>query len=467
MFLMSSREGRASDVKLLTRRALGLLILTSLLILGLVIFAIRFAVDASDWAQHATNKHLYSEGRLKTAGVIYDRNGEVLLRTKDGAPAYHENKTVRRSLLHALGDSYGNIATGMQVVYGDRLSGWDPVNGAYRFHDSNFGSDMTLALDAELCAAAYNAMNGRKGTVGVYNYKTGEILCMVSLPSYDPQNPPDVSAEPEKYEGVYINRFISAAYTPGSVFKLVTAAAAIDQLQNSDTRIYQCEGETIINGAKVTCPSAHGNVTLEQALAVSCNVAFAEISLELGGSTLQKYADKAGFNTSLRIDGIKTAIGKANVSEAEGGDLAWAGIGQYSNTANPLSFMAYMGAIANDGVQVTPKLMKDTGLRSVLPGYGIQKKRILSEETAKKVGAMMRRNVTEAYGEGNYKGLELCAKSGTAEVGGDRKPHAWFAGYLDREDCPLAFVVVVENGGSGSKVAGAVAAKVLKAAARP
>ena len=455
-----------SDMKLLTRRAFGLLILTLLLIIGLLVFTVRFAVDASAWAQHATNKHLYSDGRLKTAGKIYDRNGEILLQTVDGTPKYNENKTVRRALLHAVGDSYGDIVTSIQVAYGDRLSGWDPINGAYRFNQeqSSFGSDMTLTLDAELCAAAYNAMNGRKGTVGVYNYKTGEVLCMVSLPTFDPENRPDVEADPKKYEGVYINRLLSAAYTPGSVFKLVTAAAAIDTIENIDTMVYQCEGERIVNGTEVTCPNAHGNVTLKEALAQSCNVSFAEISLELGGKTLQKYAEKAGFNSSLKVDGIKTAVGKVDAADAKGGDLAWAGIGQYSDTANPLNFMAYVGAIANEGVRVTPKLIRDKGILSILPGNNTSEKRILSKETAGKLGEMMRNNVTEVYGENNYKGMELCAKSGTAEVGGNQKPHSWFVGYLDREDCPLAFAVVVENGGSGSRVAGSVAGKVLKTA---
>lgn len=453
-------------MKLLTRRAFGLLILTLLLVIGLLVFTVKYAIDASSWAQHATNKHLYSDGQLKTAGKIYDRNGEILLQTVDGVQKYNESETVRRALMHAIGDSYGNIATSAQVAYSDSLSGWDPVNGAYRFSDKlgSSSSDMKLNLDAELCSVAYKAMNGRKGTVGVYNYKTGEVLCMVSTPSFDPENRPDVEADPEKYEGVYINRLMSAAYTPGSVFKLVTAAAAIDNLENIDTMVYKCEGEKLINGAKVTCPEPHGNVTLEQALAKSCNISFAEISLELGGKTLQKYAEKAGFNSSLKIDGIKTGVGKVDVSEAEGGDLAWAGIGQYSDTANPMNFMAYVGSIANDGVRVTPKLISNKGIISVLPGDGIQEKRILSKETAEKLVAMMRNNVTEVYGENNYKGLELCAKSGTAEVGEDKKPHAWFVGFLDREDCPFAFVVVVENGGSGSKVAGAVAGKVLKTA---
>ncbi len=453
-------------MKILTKRAFGLFLLLILFFLGLLVFTIEYGKDAPIWAQHPSNKYYFLNGQPITAGKISDRNGEILFESVDGVQNYNKSETVRKAVMHAVGDSYGNIVTSAQVATGDRLSGWDFINGAYRFNDKlNAGSDLTLTLDAQLCSEAYKALKGRKGTVGVYNYKTGEILCMVSVPTFDPENHPDVEANPNQYEGVYINRLFSAAYTPGSVFKLVTAAAAIDKLDQIDTKVYQCEGETIINGEKVTCPSTHGTVTLKQALAKSCNITFAEISLELGGKTLQEYAEKAGFNESMKVDYIKTAIGKADMADAEGGDLAWAGIGQYTDTANPLSFMAYVGSIANDGVRITPCIIKkDKGVRSFLPDFGLEKKRILSKKTAQSLGEMMRNDVIEEYGERNFEGLELCAKSGTAEVGGDQKPHSWFVGFLDREDCPLAFVVVVENGGSGSKVAGAVAGKVLKTA---
>ena len=452
-------------MKILTRRAFVVLILSMLLLTGLLIFSFRYLSTASVWVQHPANKHLYQDGQLITSVKILDRNGKILLQTVDNKRKYNESKSVRIALMHATGDNNGNVATGAQVAFRDRLSGWNLVNGTFHLRQSNQSkNDLTLTLDADLCKMAYQALNGRKGTVGIYNYKTGEMLCMVSSPSFDPENPPNVGANPERYEGVYLNRLLSATYTPGSVFKLVTAAAAIDQLDDFETKTYHCGGKTLINGEKVTCPSPHGDVTLEQALAQSCNVAFAEISLELGGHTLQKYAEKAGFNASLKVDQIETAEGKINTENATGGDLAWAGIGQYSDTANPAVFMAYMGAIANDGVRVTPHLVKEHGVKAFLATYGIEKKRILSSKTADRLGKMMRNDVLEVYGERQFEGLELCAKSGTAQVGEDQKPHAWFAGFLDREDYPLAFVVVVENGGSGSRTAGAVAGKVLKAA---
>lgn len=453
-------------MKLISRRAFVVLILSFIVLIGFLVFIFRYGNNASTWVIHPTNAHLYDQGKLIAAGTIYDRNGVALSRMADGNRQYNEDDGIRKALMHTVGDTYGNVSTGIQVTHGGRLGDWDILNGIFKANQRKEGKSLILTVDADLCKTAYRALDGRKGTVGVYNYVTGEILCMVSTPTFDPNNPPDVQANPEKYEGVYMNRLLSATYVPGSVFKLVTASAAIDNLENYSSTVYHCNGEIIINGAKVTCPSPHGNVTLEQALAVSCNVAFADISLDLGGSTLQAYGEKAGFNTSLEVDGLPTGVGKIDIRDAEGADLAWAGIGQYSNTANPLNFMAFIGAIANDGVRITPKLVQDHPLLSFVNPFKHEKKRLLSSETAEILGVMMQNNVLSNYGENNYKGLSLCAKSGTAEVGGGEKPHAWFVGYLDRTDYPLAFVVVVENGGGGSSVAGPIAAKVLNEAVK-
>lgn len=454
-------------MRLLLKRAIVLLFLISLLVFGLLFFLTRYWLNAPKWANHPANKHLYKNGQMVSTGTVFDRSGEMLFMIDNGVAKYNSNKTIRTAVMHAVGDMKGNVATSARTAFKDKLIGWDFINGAYHFDKSDYGNDITLTLDADLCAVAYKALNGQKGTVGVYNYKTGEIICMVSSPSFDPQNPPNVEENPDRYEGVYMNRFLSSAYTPGSVFKLVTAAAAIDTLDEVQSRVYTCEGKKVIDGKAVTCQKAHGEVTLEKALAESCNIAFAEISLEVGAEKLQEYANLVGFNSSLRVDGINTTRGTVNLTGTDGGDLAWAGIGQYTNTANPLNFMAYMGAIANDGISVTPRILINDGIfAKAIDVAATEKKRVLEEETAKTLGKMMRNNVISKYGENNYKNLEMCAKTGTAEVGKNVKPHAWFAGYLDREDAPYAFVVVVENGGSGSQVAGAVAAKVMKAAVK-
>jgi len=452
-------------MKLLLNRASVLLFLSLLLVLGLVVFTVKYFNHAAAWAHYPANRHFYADGKLVSSATIYDRAGNILLQMADSAPEFNRDITVRTAMMHATGDLHGNVVTGAQVAFRDRLSGWTIFSGASRpHHIPGARNELTLTLDADLCAVAYKELNGRRGTVGVYNYQTGEILCMVSTPSFDPENPPDVQASPERYEGVYLNRLFSATYPPGSVFKLVIAAAALDNPGSVDDPLYHCDGTLHLGEDRVTCPAAHGEVTLEEALARSCNIAFAQITLELGADELQRYANLAGFNSGLEVNGIKTAAGKVDVSDARSADLAWAGIGQYTNTANPLNFMAYMGAIANDGVRVTPRILRDKGWLSWITTPAGETHRLLLADTARELKRMMRNNTLSAYGEENFRNLELCAKSGTAEVGGGQRPHAWFAGFLDREDFPLAFVVIIENGGSGSKVAGPVAAKVLQAA---
>lgn len=439
-------------MKIQSRRAAIVLILLFLFVGGIILFIGSYIKNASTWANFPANKHLYTNGHLNL-GTIYDRSGLVLLKTENGERKYNDNSAIRTAVMHAVGDSQGNVSTGAQTAFRSRLSGWNIINGTY--HTTSGGSDITLTIDANLCLTAYKALAGRKGTIGVYNYKTGDILCMVSSPSFDPENPPSVSSGSEKYKGVYVNRFLSSAYTPGSVFKLVTLAAAIDNISGVTSKTFYCNSVLNTGDGKVTCPEAHGKQTLGQALANSCNVTFGGLAIDVGSSTLEKYAEKAGFNSNMYVSGIKTSQGKVNLKSVTKANLGWAGIGQYTDTANPAAYMAYVGAIANGGVRVTPNLIK---------GSSAPQTRLLSSNTAGTIKSLMRNDTLVNYGDGNYPGLELAAKSGTAQLSDGESPNAWFVGFSERDDLPLAFVVVIENGGSGSKVAGPVANKVMQAA---
>ena len=442
-------------MKILSRRAMVAVLFLLLFAVGVAGFLFTYLKDAPAWVRYPANRHLYTAGQLK-AGAVYDRSGTVLAQTVNNRRVYNDSADVRTALMQTVGDSNGDISTAAQVAFVNRLAGWSLLNGTYRMNQTV--SDIHLTVDANLSVTAYKALAGRKGTVGVYNYKTGEILCIASSPSFDPENPPDaktVKANAAQYEGVYMDKLFSAAYTPGSVFKLVTSAAAIDTIPDATTKSYYCNGSLDAGGGTVTCPRAHGRQTLAQALSHSCNVTFGGLALQLCGATLQKYAETAGFNSSLTVDGIKTTAGRVDVTNAKGANLAWAGVGQYTDTANPLNYLAYVGAIANGGVRVTPH---------ILQGSTSAQKTILSASTANTIKSMMRNDVLSNYGERNYRGLQLCAKSGTAQLADGTASHAWFVGFMDRQDCPLAFVVVIENGGAGSSQAGPVAGQVLQAA---
>lgn len=443
------------------KRAVLCLIIALALIAGLGLFCFRFVTNAADWAAYPYNRHMYSNSGQLLSGTILDRDGDLLTEVKDGERVYYPDATVRRATVHAVGDGSGYIGTGALTAFADRLSGYNLITGGYSPLGS--GRNLTLTLDAYLNVTAYNAMDGRQGTVGVYNYKTGDILCMVSTPSFDPENPPDASSAED---GVYLNRFLSSAQVPGSIFKTVTLTAALENLPDLKDRTFTCTGETTVGGTVITCPKPHGKMDIESAFANSCNGVFGALAAELGGDTMTKYVEQAGLTRRMSVDGIMTAAGHYDVSEADKGQIGWSGVGQYTDTVTPCNMMAYMGAIANGGTAAVPRLILDITTPSGIPTSWQRTEEtdtLVQTSTASQVKEMMKNNVVQTYGTDRFRGLDIGAKSGTAEVGGDKRPNAWFAGFLDDPEHPYAFIVLVENGGGGASVAGEIAATVLQA----
>ena len=445
-------------MKKVERRALLCVLFGLILLGGLCYFIYEDWHDGGEWAVYEGNRDVYADGDL-AKGALYDTHGNLLMRNTSDGMVYNDDSDIRSACMHITGDKDNNISTGANRVFLDRLIGFDFINGIYSLN--NDGEDVSLTLDANVCATAYRALSGRKGTVGVYNYKTGEIVCMVSSPTYDPEDPPDPVPE-----GSYINRFISASFAPGSTFKLVTAAASIETQDDAYSYEVDCTGSLDYgHGDEVTDLAVHGDVNLKKALEVSCNCYFAKLSEKVGSETLEKYVGKAGLDKSYDIDGIQTKAGTFDYPEG-GVNLAWTGIGQWHDMVNPCSMMVYMGAIANGGTAVMPSIVKPSNIVSEKideAATALKTEDMIDEDTALSLTDMMRNNVESHYGGSSaFPGLELCAKSGTAEVEGQDRPNAWFVGFLNDENNPYAFVVVVENSGYGSEVGGNVANKVLQ-----
>lgn len=442
----------------LERRAIICLLLAGFLLLGMVLFCFRFVTDGSEWASFPANKHIFSEGELDS-GAIYDRDGTLLLQNTENGQIYSEDSTIRKATLHVVGDAAGNISTGAETKFAGKLIGYNFVNGVYSMNGD--GRNLYLTIDADVCSAAYRALNGRKGCVGVYDYSNGEIICAVSSPTYDPNNP--ISSETAADEGAYINRLFSATFVPGSIFKTVTAAAVLETYDYANWS-FHCDGSSTVGNDEITCVSAHGDVDLESALCKSCNGAFAALTLELGADTMNDYVNQLKLTDSYSVNGIQTAKGTFSFPENDPASLGWAGVGQGEDLVNPASMMIWMGALGNGGRAVTPQIVSgvktngDFPLSLYIPKWN---KKLIGGDTADELTAMMRNNVVNNYGDGNFPGLTVCAKSGTAEVG-DGTSHAWFAGFLDDPAHPYAFIVLVENGGGGAKVAGPIANKVLQ-----
>lgn len=438
-------------MKKLEKRSLICILIAVVLLAGVGLFVFRFVKHGGEWATFYGNQQIYTDGLLNR-GTITDRNDELLLDCTENGIRYSDNYNTRVATVHAVGDPKGNIATGAINVFRGQLIGYDIVNGTY--DTSSEGKKIKLTIDAKANVAAYNALGSRTGTVGVMNWKTGEIVCMVSTPTFDPAG----SLPSDTGSSYYFNNFISGTMTPGSTFKLITSAAVIDTLDDRGSFEYHCDGVNKIGKDKLTDVSAHGAVNFRSALAQSCNGAFGELTRRVGADTMKKYVDKLGLTEPVVVNGVETAEGSFDFPDDNEVKLSWAGIGQADDQVNPCAMMVYMGAIANGGKAVEPSLIKSATFLKDITG-GKSKGRYLSESTADELRGMMKNNVKKNYGAGNYPGLDLYAKSGTAEVG-DRSD-AWFVGFIDNEDNPYAFVVWVKGGGFGSQVAGPIARTVL------
>lgn len=450
-------------MKKVSGRAIFPLILAIVLLAGTVLLCVRYFAKADEWVTFSGSPHVYTGVNLD-GGVVTDRDGTLLLDSTDGR-TYSADAVTRTATMHLLGDRYGYIQAPLLGSFADDMIGFDKINGLYGAEGTEANAALTLSAAAQ--TAAYQALGNYHGTVGVYNYKTGEILCAVTSPSYDPDNMPDVDADTSgAYDGVYVNRFFQAAYTPGSIFKIVTLAAAIETVPDWESLTFTCEGKTIIGGQEIICEGVHGTITLKQALAHSCNVAFGELAGKVGTKALMEYAEKLGLTESFACDGIPVKAGTVDLKDADTGDLAWAGIGQYTDQVNALTFLRAMGRIAGGGTAAEPYLMAKItrGEKTVYGAKTETSSRALKAETAAKLTEYLRNNVATMYGDWQFGGLNVCAKSGTAEHEGETAD-AMFAGFCVDENCPLAFVVFVENGGSGSAVAAPIAAKVLQVCA--
>jgi peptidoglycan glycosyltransferase len=433
-------------------RSLSIYILVAVAILGMGIYVGRYIVFGSQWASQPFNQTVFQRGILNI-GVVTDRNGVILAGVTDGKRTFASNTEVRRSTFHVVGDLEGNVGTGALIAFASDLTGYNLITGSYSLLSP--GNTVELTIDSDLNAIAHRSLDGRRGVVLVSNYKTGEILCMVSNPSFDPANPPDAAVISALVDP-YVNHAIQSSFTPGSTFKLVTAAAAVEQINRVFDLVFDCTGSMTIGNDELRCNHGpHGILGIERGMRVSCNIVFGELALMLGADTIAEYASKFDLAGSITVSGIRTKSGRFD--EAADGSifLAWSGIGQYTNEVCPATMLRFVGAIANEGRAAPLHYSKRAGLSSLLPSTS---GRIMSRETSSQLN-----NLLDIPENQTVSGFDIRAKTGTAQIDG-REPHAWYVGYIADPDFPYAFVVMVEHGGSGAGTARPIATRVLQAA---
>lgn len=437
-------------MKKIGKRAKAAFLLLLAFCIALSVFYINLGINGGQWALAPYNRHIYKDGLLQNTGSILDRDGAVLAKTENNKRIYNENSTIRKSLLHIVGDNSGYF-NGIQKNYASALAGYSFINGIHTLSEWNAVPSMKLTISSELNKKIANAFSGKKGAVIVYNYSNGEVIASLSAPNYDPLNVPS-NLNSEKYEGIYVNRALNGMYPPGSTFKIITAISALENINNVNELKFNCEGKCQIeDGGEIICNGKHGEIDFKEGLKVSCNVVYAQLAIKLGAKNLKNTAEKFGFNNSGEISKLSFNGGYYNTDNAKLTDLGWSGIGQWTVLTSPFTMMKLSGVIANNGSFVEPRLIK-----SVNNAVGIPtiinlpiKKSVISANTANELKEMMKLSATYSFGENLVEKYSLRCKTGTAEVE-KGAPHSWLTGFLDNKKTPYAFAIIIENGGGAA-----------------
>ena len=442
-------------------RATALILFVVILLGGFGFFLVEYLTKAHEWVITSGSPHVYTGGNIG-CGIAVDRE-EILLIDLNNGREYSDSSLLRQATVHWLGDRYGSINAPALPNYASELAGFDMLNGVYNYSDSSGVAELTLSAKVQI--AALEAMGEYKGTVAVFNYETGQLLCAVTTPTYDPDAVPDIENDiTGRYEGLYVNRFTMSNYIPGSIFKIVTLAAALEEIPDITEQTFVCTGSYEIDTEQITCEDPHWEQDLKSAFRNSCNCAFAQIALQLGAEKLERYVEQFGVVKPVSFDGITTAAGNFQATGTGDLNVAWSSIGQYLDQVNPCAFMTFMGAIANDGRVTAPYLVEQITLggQKTYEAKTLRHDRIMSAQTAQTIQEYLQNNVLTKYGAENFPQLTVGAKTGTGEVGGEKKPNAMLAGFVEESEYPLAFIVCVEDAGYGKTVCIPIASKVLE-----
>lgn len=468
------------------------------LLAGFVVIALSLAYWQVIRANDLTSDPRYNRFRLVEAeksvqrGQILDRNGAVLVQTEAGIGGGQRTYSTP-SLVHVTGfhsTVYGD--TNVEEKLGGYLRGevgLDQLKAAIDklLHRQRIGADVVLTIDSELQNVAETAMGQGKGAAVVMDPRTGEILALVSHPYFDPNTiDQDWQKIRDDSSAPLLNRATQGLYVPGSTFKTVTLAAALDAGVTNPSEVFDFEMKTDdrgrayhtenVSGYEVFCAN-HGMTSpgravlqLADVYASSCNVAFARLGLRLGGDKLADYAKRFGLEGRIpfELDVASSRLSKApNLLLNDRPTLAATSFGQGQLQVTPLQLAMVAATVARDGTSPEPYIVKEIRAGDLVTGTGHPKnwRTVMSAETARQVKDMMVHSVDVGWASGaKIPGVKVAGKTGTAEVAPDQPPHALFIGFAPADNPIVAVAVVKENAGTASSEAVPAARKIIEAA---
>lgn len=453
---------------------------------------------ADNLANEQGNKRLWAIRNEVLRGTIYDRDKNPLT-TSSRVNALNQKRTYVNGDLyvHALGyvDPVYGLA-GLEDSYDKELRTYSKLTNNFlnltkdfsidkvkkmfesrKEDEDKVGNGLITTLDPTLQKIAYDALGDRKGAVVALNPKTGEVLAMVSKPTYNPNdlgNSMKAANSGSADDTPLINRATFGLYPPGSTFKTVTLASALENMPGVTSRTFDDTGKIVFNEKQSLSNDdgeVNGTINLKDAYRLSSNFVFGTLAMELGNDKLKTTAENFGFNNSVDSDGF--AIAKSNfpkLSKAEVGNIAQSGIGQSSILATPMQMALVASTVANDGQMMEPRLVnqvvdKDGNvIRTISPKVN---KRVISKDDAAIIKDYMKNLVDSKLDIWSFfQGTNAAGKTGTADYnlknGESATPHSWFIAFAPANDPKIAVAVIVENGGYGASAAAPIAGKLIR-----
>jgi len=452
-------------------------------------------VRGDDYASDSRNSRvLYEEYSRERGKIVSDEAGQVLAGVKPSDDNFNFMRTYRNGPMYAPVTGYYSImygAGGMENAEDSFLNGSDPRLFVRRLSDMVTGRDprggnVRLTIKPSVQEAAYQAMaeRGYTGSVVALDPKTGDVLGMVSTPSYDPSRLASHDGDEQQKAwqefseadgNPMLNRAVRETYPPGSTFKIVTTAAALEDGMEPDASVTPDSNvtlpgtsTTLENYGGATCPGT----TLKDALKYSCNTAFAEIAGKLGADKLRATAENFGIGADEDLE-IPLGVVPSSLGELESeAALYQSGIGQRDVRLTPLQDALLAATVANDGMAMKPNLVKarlapDLSTIEETTPEELTGDEAMSSESAEALTQMMIQSEENTSGGGKDPDLKIASKTGTAEHGSDPKntpPHAWYTAFAPHDDPKIAVAVIVESGGNHGLAAtgGTVAAEIAR-----
>lgn len=430
------------------------------------------------------NQRLWAKRNEVLRGTLYDRNMKVLAKStrinKETQKRQYEGGAIFSHALGYFDVKYG--ITGLEKKYDKELTSTnikDTINDIIKLKGKNeekYGNNLKTTLDYNIQKKAYELLGDNRGAVVALNPKTGEILAMVSKPSFDPNNlEENWKAINENKDRPLLNRATSGLYPPGSTFKAITAVSALENVKNVMNRRMNDTGILAFNSKeslKNFNGEALGDIGFKEAFVHSSNVFFGQLGIDIGNPKLKETAEKFYFNKNIPADGVVIENSKFPALKSyEVGNLAQSAIGQATVLATPMDMALVASTIANDGVMMKPCIVKEVlsskgEVLNTIKAESIQE--VTSKENAKIIKDFMRGVVEQGTGgAASVDDIKVCGKTGTAdhkEEGSGALPHSWFIGFAPYENPQIALAVIVEDGGQGGVAAANIASGVIRTA---